>query len=173
MQVSNYYNYIFISLGIDYYYISMAVGNNRSEISKSETAVWTMKFHRVKNLRSWRFTGQTIFHSVKDYRSAFWLADIECDACSQASVNMESDFANNFSTQRRERFKTISLIEEPRKIIKKPFVASLTWNIPYGCIFSKKKSNKLQEIIFWYFACVFAVCEYQIFGISTLIFTLI
>ena len=46
---------------------------------------------------------------------------------SQASVNMESDFTNIFLTHRKERFnKTILVIKQPRKIIKKTFVASLT-----------------------------------------------
>ena len=44
----------------------------------------------------------------------------------QASVNMESDFTSIFLTHRKERFKTISLIKQPPKIIKTTFVASLT-----------------------------------------------
>ena len=49
-----------------------------------------------------------------------------CNTCSQASVNMESDFTSIFLTRRKERFKTISLIKQPPKIIKTTFVASLT-----------------------------------------------
>ena len=49
-----------------------------------------------------------------------------CNTCSQASVNMESDFTSIFLTHRKERFKTTSPIKQPPKIIKMTFVASLT-----------------------------------------------
>ena len=42
-------------------------------------------------------------------------------------LNMESEFTSIFLTHRKERFKTISLIKQPPKIIKTTFVASLTW----------------------------------------------
>ena len=66
---------------------------------------------------------------------------------------MESDFANNFSTHQKERFKTISLIKQPRKILNKPFVASLTWNKRYGGIFSKKKAINGKK----FFVCLLSV----------------
>ena len=43
------------------------------------------------------------------------------NACLQASVKMESDFADNFSTHRKERLKIVVLIKQRRKIIRKHF----------------------------------------------------
>ena len=59
-----------------------------------------------------------------------------------------------------------SLIKQSRKIIKKTFVASLASNKPSGCIFCKKINKAISG-----FACVFVVCQYKIFHISTHLYT--
>ena len=96
-----------------------------------------MKFHSVKNHRSRPLIGRTMFsHQWKFIVQRFdWLTGT-CNTCSQVSVNMESDFTSIFLTHRKEKFKTISLIKQPPKIIKTTFVASLTWNEPHGFIFT-------------------------------------
>ena len=75
---------------------------------------------------------------------------------------MESDFTSIFLTHRKERFKTISLIKQPPKIIKTTFVASLTWNEPHGFIFSKKTKQKMVRNSILIFCLCVCFCQCHI-----------
>ena len=75
---------------------------------------------------------------------------------------MESDFTSFFLTHRKERFKTISLIKQPPKIIKTTFVASLTWNEPHGFIFSKKTKQQMVRNSILIFCLSVCFCQHHI-----------
>ena len=81
---------------------------------------------------------------------------------------MEFNFANNFSTHRKERFKTILLIKQPCKIIKKTFLVSLTSNKPHGGIFSKKTKQWHNSISIVRLCLLFVSIKYSVFLHSSL-----
>ena len=109
--------------------------------------MWNLSYERF----DWLYD---IFSHVKKVVWAFWLAEIflpkKFNTCSQANVNMESDFVNLL---RREIYDILSTKNLERSW-RNTFVVSLTWNKPHGCIFCTKKIVKWQEILFLYFACI-------------------
>ena len=100
-------------------------------------------FSDVKKVVSALWLVVRYFSHVKKVVWAFWLADIflpkKFNTCSQANVNMESDFVNLL---RREIYDTLSTKNLERSW-RNTFVVSLRWNKPHGCTFCTKTNRQM------------------------------
>ena len=107
-----------------------------------------------------------IFSHVKKVVWAFWLADIflpkKFNTCSQANVNMESDFVNLL---RREIYDILSTKSLERSW-RNTFVVSLRWNKPHGCIFCTKTNRQMVRNFVFIFRLYFVVRQYIKYLIS-------
>ena len=117
-------------------------------------------FSHVKKVVSALWLVVRYFSHVKKVVWAFWLADIflpkKFNTCSQANINMESDFVNLL---RREIYDILSTKNLERSW-RNTFVVSLRWNKPHGCIFCTKTNRQMVRNFVFIFRLYFVVRQY-------------
>ena len=121
---------------------------------------YILYFSHVKKVVSALWLVVRYFFTVKKVVWAFWLADIflpkKFNTCSQANVNMESDFVNLL---RREIYDILSTKNLERSW-RNTFVVSLRWNKPHGCIFCTKTNRQMVRNFVFIFRLYFVVRQY-------------
>ena len=130
-----WYDMIWYDLLYEYGDLRVVFGWNKTRISL-HTIFFTCEKSRMSVL-----IGCTTFFTCEKSRMSVLIGwhflTQKLNACSQANVNMESDFVNLL---RREIYNILSAKNLERSW-RNTFVVSLTWNKPHGCVFCTKTNR--------------------------------